>query len=73
MLLAAALTRGDAGRFAGAAIAFVGFGFSAYLTYLELFTIEAICQWCVASAVAMTVLLAINLARVGAYGARPPG
>ena len=34
--------------------ALVGFGFSAYLTYLELFTIDAVCQWCVASAVAMT-------------------
>ena len=35
-------------------LALVGFGFSAYLTYLELFVIDAICQWCVASAVLMT-------------------
>jgi uncharacterized membrane protein len=66
-LLAAALIRGDLGRLGGALIALVGFGFSAYLTYLELFVIDAICQWCVASAVTMTVLLAINLARARGY------
>ena len=32
-----------------AAMALVGAGFSVYLTYLELFVIDAICQWCVAS------------------------
>jgi uncharacterized membrane protein len=31
-----------------------GFGFSVYLTFLELFVIKAICQWCVVSAVAAT-------------------
>ena len=41
----------------------VGFGFSAYLTYLELFEIDAICQWCVASAVIMTVLLVLTWTR----------
>ncbi len=63
LLLAAALTPGDAGRFAGLLISLVGFGFSAYLTYLELFTIDAICQWCVASAILMTLLLVLNLVR----------
>ena len=48
---------GDYGRFAGFGLALVGFGFSAYLTYLELEVINAICQWCVASAVTMTLLL----------------
>ncbi len=37
-------------------VALVGFGFSLYLTYRELFSIHAICQWCVASAVLMTFL-----------------
>jgi uncharacterized membrane protein len=37
-------------------LALAGFGFSAYLTYRELFTIDAICQWCVASAAVMTAL-----------------
>jgi uncharacterized membrane protein len=35
-----------------------GFGFSAYLTYRELFSIHAICEWCASSAVIMTLLLA---------------
>ena len=63
LLLAAALARGDAGRFAGLLLALVGFGFSAYLTYLELFVIDAVCQWCVASAVVMTALLVVNAIR----------
>jgi uncharacterized membrane protein len=66
-LLAAAATPGDAGRFGGLVLSLVGFGFSAYLTYLELFVIEAICQWCVASAILMTVLLLINAARAFSY------
>jgi uncharacterized membrane protein len=47
----------------GAGVAIVGFGFSAYLTYRELFTINAVCQWCVASAVIMTLLLVLTLTR----------
>jgi len=38
-------------------------GFSGYLTYRELFTIHAICQWCVASAVVMTVLCVLSVLR----------
>ncbi len=66
MLLGAAFMRGDAARFGGLMLAMAGFGFSAYLTYLELFVIDAICQWCVGSAVLMTVLFVINAVR--AYG-----
>jgi uncharacterized membrane protein len=66
-LLAAALIRGDAGRFASFALATIGFGFSLYLTYLELFDINAICQWCVGSAVLMTALFAVNGARAVGY------
>jgi uncharacterized membrane protein len=67
LLAAAALTPGDLGRFAGLLAALVGFGFSAYLTYLELFTIDAVCQWCVTSAVLMTLLLAVNVLRAVGY------
>jgi uncharacterized membrane protein len=52
------------------AISFVlalgGVGFSAYLTYIELFVIEAICNWCVASATLITLLAivgGVNLSR----------
>jgi uncharacterized membrane protein len=54
----------DGGRLATAFLAFVGLGFSAYLTYVELVTIEAICQWCVASAVVMTLIAVLASVRV---------
>jgi uncharacterized membrane protein len=44
-------------------LALTGFGFSAYLTYRELFSIHAICEWCVSSAVIMTLLLAAAATR----------
>jgi uncharacterized membrane protein len=66
-LLVAALVPGDPGRFGGFLGALIGFGFSAYLTYLELFVIDAICQWCVASAVLMTLSLAVAATRAFAY------
>ena len=59
LLLASALVPGDAGRFSGFLVGLVGFGFSAYLTYLELFVINAICQWCVISAILATALFVI--------------
>jgi uncharacterized membrane protein len=71
LLLAAALLRGDAARMAGFGVSLAGFGFSVYLTYLELFKIEAVCQWCVASAVLMTALFALNAARMVGYVGRP--
>ncbi len=55
---------GDAGRVGGAVLALAGFGFSAYLTWLELFEIDAICQWCVVSAVLMTLLAFVTARRV---------
>jgi uncharacterized membrane protein len=67
VLLAAAAVPGDAGRLGGFLTALVGFGFSAYLTYLELFVIDAICQWCVASAVVMTLSLAVAATRAFLY------
>ncbi|MFL5908024.1 MAG: vitamin K epoxide reductase family protein [Solirubrobacterales bacterium] len=70
LLLAAAIAPGDLGRFAGLLTALIGFGFSAYLTYLELFVIDAICQWCVASAVLMALSLAVAVARAYAFGGR---
>lgn len=75
ILLAAAMLRGDGGRFAGFAVALAGFGYSIYLAYIELFKIEAMCEWCLASAVLMSVLLAINAMRVIGYagpGVEPP-
>src|SRR4051794_24674384 len=70
-LIAAALVPGDSGRFAALLLSLVGFGFSAYLTYLELFVIDAICQWCVASAVLMAVSLAVAGMRAAGYFGAP--
>jgi uncharacterized membrane protein len=50
-------------RFATVAATAIGFGFSAYLTYRELFSIHAICEWCVSSAVVMTVLVSLAVWR----------
>lgn len=47
-------------------VTLVGVLYSAYLTYLELFVINEICPWCVASAVVMTALFV--LAIVDAFG-----
>lgn len=42
-----------------AGLSLVGFAFTIYLTWLELFVIHAICRWCVASAVVITAITAI--------------
>jgi len=66
-------------RLATLGLTVIGVGFSAYLTYRELFSIHAICEECVASAVILTLLLigaivryltgqAVPLAATGAGG-----
>jgi uncharacterized membrane protein len=50
-----------------AALATGGVLFSAWLTYLELFVIHAICRWCVGSAVIITLIWFVSL-----YGLRTP-
>jgi uncharacterized membrane protein len=42
-------------------VAGTGFLFSVYLTYLELFQIHAICEWCVVSAIIVTVTFLVTL------------
>jgi uncharacterized membrane protein len=50
-------------RLATMTFTLVGFGFSAYLTYRELFSIHHICDWCVSSAVIVTVLMCLSIWR----------
>jgi uncharacterized membrane protein len=71
-ILAALLVRGEAAPTAAAGAALVGWGFSAYLTYREVFTIDAICIWCVASAILMTAMAALTVARLLLADAAPP-
>jgi uncharacterized membrane protein len=64
LIFASLAVRGDIGRIGGFGLALIGFLFSMYLTYREVFSIHAICQWCVGSAVLMTALLILTGWRV---------
>ena len=69
VLLFAVALAGTSERFAEdprvslALVALTGWGvlFSAWLTYLELFVIHAICMWCVVSAILVTVLFGLSV------------
>jgi uncharacterized membrane protein len=67
LLLASAFFANDLARFGGFLVALGGFGYSVFLTYIEIFKIEALCQWCVASAVLMTLLCLLNATRLIGY------
>jgi uncharacterized membrane protein len=54
----------DAARPTVAFLTLAGAAYSLYLTYLELFEIGAICQWCVASAIVMCLLAGLAVARM---------
>lgn len=76
LILATVFFANDAARLGGFLVALGGFGFSIYLTYLEIWKIEAICQWCVANAVLMTIAFLLNSTRLLGYvgtDAEPPG
>jgi uncharacterized membrane protein len=71
------LPESETTRLATVAITVIGFGFSAYLTYRELFSIHAICEWCAGSAVVMTILMCLSVWRFlrgerAPRGGRPP-
>jgi len=67
LLLACAFFASDLARFGGFLVALGGFGYSVFLTYIEIFKIEAICQWCVASAILMTILFLLCATRLVAH------
>jgi uncharacterized membrane protein len=53
----------ETSRCAMMALTLVGFAFSAYLTYRELYSIHAICEWCASSAVVLTVMAPLSVWR----------
>ena len=53
-------------------LATVGALFTAYLTYLELFVIHAICRWCFGSAVIITLIWTVSLAALRRPKSPPP-
>jgi uncharacterized membrane protein len=62
VILATLLTRipGELARAVAFLASLIGFGFSVYLSYREVFTLHEICEWCVASAVCLTVLTVLT-------------
>jgi len=56
--------RGERALLGGYALTAIGFAFSVYLTYREVFTIHAICSWCVSSAIVFTLLAIVATLRV---------
>jgi uncharacterized membrane protein len=73
ILLVAAILPGPFGRALGLFTAVVGVGFSAWLTYAELVLIDAICAWCVSSAVLITLALILTAWRAVRAGSDPAG
>ncbi len=65
------LREGERARFATAALTLGGFGFSAYLTYREIFSLKKICEWCVGSALVLTIMMVLSVWRF--LRAEPPG
>jgi uncharacterized membrane protein len=63
-LLFSATLKGEVGVYLGFLTALIGALFSAYLTYLEVFVIHAVCQWCVASAAIMVAALICSALQV---------
>jgi uncharacterized membrane protein len=63
ILLSLLAPESETTRFATLMFTVAGFGFSAYLTYRELFTIHAICEWCASSAGIMTILMCLSVWR----------
>lgn len=64
LILASLRARGERAQLTGYFLTIVAFAFSLYLTYRELFTIHAICTWCVSSAIVLTLLAIVSSWRV---------
>jgi uncharacterized membrane protein len=60
---------GESVRTAVFGLTLVGTLYSAYLTYLELAVLRAICPYCLASAAMMTMLFILSIARLHQFGA----
>ena len=68
-LLVSLARDGEAWRTAAAFISLAGLAFSAWLTYVEVGILNAICIWCVGSAICMALLAALTSVRL----VRAPG
>jgi uncharacterized membrane protein len=59
-----ALRREELAVAAGAVIALAGVAYAVYLLVVQLTVIDAVCAWCVASDVVVTLLAALAVARI---------
>lgn len=64
LLGATACSAEDLARAAGAAVALAAFAFSAYLLFVQLAVIEAVCDWCVVSDAIVTALVPFAVLRM---------
>ena len=64
IMLASAIVPGFWGRLLGIITSVGGVLFSLWLLYAELFLIEALCPWCMASLVVMILALAVAITRI---------
>ncbi len=60
----------ESARTTTAFLSILGLGFSGWLTYVEVGELNAICIWCVGSAICMTLLAGLSIARL--LTASPP-
>jgi len=63
-ILVTLLRDDETARTATALLALGGAGFSAWLTYVEVARLDAICIWCVGSAICMALLAGLSVARL---------
>jgi uncharacterized membrane protein len=63
-ILASSARRSESAILVGATLSVAGVGFGAYLLYVQLGVIGAICEWCLASDVVMSALAATTLLRL---------
>jgi uncharacterized membrane protein len=63
-ILVTLLRDDETARAATALLSLVGVGFSGWLTYVEVVRLDAICIWCVGSAVCMLLLAVLSAARM---------
>ena len=63
-ILATTTSAAEPARMLAALVAFVGSGFSVYLTIESVTVIQATCQWCLVSLALMTLLAVVGAVRV---------
>lgn len=71
LVAASAALRMNAARATGAIAAIAGLIFAAYLVYIQVGVIGAVCQWCLASDLLLALLVPATLLRL--RDGRPPG